>query len=127
MTRNERLPYEKVLVIDTHQRDYTSVALIQGDDICLSEEKLKAQSLPKMIDNILKSEKLLPANIDAYGLMKKDGSLTAIRIGTATINTLSWLNKKPVIEVAAENIQEACENILNSKVIRITKTSLPLA
>lgn len=126
MTKKDTLPYTTVLVVDTSERDKTSIALITKDGKpTIITEDVRAQELPQLIDSLLENNKLLPKNIDALALVKKEGSMTAIRIGTAVVNTFSWLNKIHILEVAADNISDAVEKTSSGDVYKTVKTSLP--
>lgn len=128
MTKSAALPYKTVLVIDASERDQTSIALSfmeSGSDIVST--KARAQELPKLIEDLLNKHKILPAEIGALALVKKPGSVTASRIGTAVVNTLAWLGRKHVIEVAADDIAYAVEKLRLGKYDRVVKISLPVS
>ena len=58
MTKKDILPYTTILVFDIAERDITSIGLILNNDIQISKEAVRAQELPKLIDNLLKKNKL---------------------------------------------------------------------
>ena len=126
MTKKDALPYSTILLFDIAERDRTVMALItEGSDTQIISKNVRAQELPKLIDSLLGYNKLLPSNIDALGIIKRNGSMTAIRIGTAVVNTLAWLNNTPIIEITAKSIDDALDKIENNEVDRVVKTSLP--
>ena len=128
MTKKDALPYSTILLFDIAERDRTVMALItEGNDTQIISKNVRAQELPMLIDTLLAQNKLLPSNIDALGIIKRDGSMTAIRIGTAVVNTLAWLNNTPIIEINAKSIDDALDKIDNNEADRVVKTSLPYA
>lgn len=127
MPKKDILPYSTILVIDPTERNSTSVALIFDDiETKIITKDIRAQGIPALIGSVLENNKLLPKNIDALALVKREGSMTAIRIGTAVTNTFAWLNNIPIIEVAAEDIESALDKINQGKVDKVVKASLPL-
>ena len=128
MTKKDALPYSTILLFDIAERDRTVMALItEGNDTQIISKNVRAQELPMLIDTLLAQNKLLPSNIDALGIVKRGGSMTAIRIGTAVVNTLAWLNNTPIIEITAKSIDDALDKIENNEADRVVKTSLPYA
>lgn len=127
MTKNAALPYKTVLVIDSAEREETNIALVINGECSSVTASVKAQELPVLIEELLNKHRLLPANIDALALVKRPGSVTAIRIGTAIVNTLAWLARKHIIEISAENIDEALIKLNVGKYEKIVKMSQPLS
>ncbi|MEX2012296.1 MAG: hypothetical protein WD970_00870 [Patescibacteria group bacterium] len=128
MKRKENLPYPIILLIDTAEREQTAVALITaGISPKIEAQNSRAQKLPVLIDQLLISAKILPASVKAVAIVKRDGSVTAIRIGTAVANTFAWLNRLPIIEVSASGIDEAVKKIRHGQIDRVAKVSRPLS
>jgi tRNA A37 threonylcarbamoyladenosine modification protein TsaB len=127
MTKNAALPYKTVLVIDACERDTTAIALFIDDQCYSLTAPAKAQTLPELIEKLLQEKNLLPANLDSLALIKRPGSVTAIRIGTAVANTLAWLGKKPIIEITAQSTNEALESLRQARYDKVVKTSLPFS
>jgi len=125
MTKRDALPYKIALVINATERDSTDVALIIDGNIALNKTATKAQELPQLIELTLVEHKILPASIDAIVLIKKPGSVTAIRIGTAVANTLAWFNKAHIIEIESQTIDQAIDSYLLGKYRQAVKFSLP--
>lgn len=126
MTKKDALSYSTILLFDIAERDRTVMALItEGNDTQIISKNVRAQELPVLIDSLLAQNKLLPSNIDALGIVKRDGSMTAIRIGTAVVNTLAWLNNTPIIEITAKSIDSALDKIESIEIDRLVRISLP--
>lgn len=128
MTKNDALPFPTMLLIDCAERHSCAVALLQaGQKPHLDKRDVQAQELPKMIEELLMVAKILPAQLTALALVKRSGSVTAIRIGTATANTLAWLERLPILEVEAESIEAATKLLQAGKYSAAVKTSQPAA
>ncbi len=126
MTKNDALPFPNILLIDCAERQHSAIALLQVRQRPLVDERdVQAQELPKMIEELLAAAKILPAQLKGVALVKRDGSVTAIRIGTATANTLAWLERLPILEVEAESINEAIKLLQAGRYSAAVKTSLP--
>jgi len=127
MKKSAALPYRTILVIDSSEREETNLALLVGNQCFTVNASQRAQELPILIDGLLSEQKLLPAHIDAIALVKKPGSVTAIRIGTAVANTLAWLGRKHIIEISAKDINQALDQLANGRYDKVVKVSLPFS
>lgn len=128
MKERDSLPYKNILIVEAHQRAGVSIALIREGKISkISETNSQAQELPVMIDTLLSKCRFLPSSLDALGLVKCEGSVTAIRITTATINTLSYLHKLPIIEIEAETLENAIKKLSLGEFESVVQVSQPLS
>ncbi|MCK4465133.1 MAG: tRNA (adenosine(37)-N6)-threonylcarbamoyltransferase complex dimerization subunit type 1 TsaB, partial [Bacteroidales bacterium] len=78
-----------------------------------SEEKSHAANLTVFIKEILASQKLMPADLDAISVSKGPGSYTGLRIGVATAKGLSYGSNIPLI--AVNTLQAMAFGLINSK------------
>ena len=128
MTKNDALPFPSLLVIDCAERQHTAVGLLRtGQESLVDERDVQAQNLPKMIEELLGRAKILPANLKGIALVKRSGSVTAVRIGTVTANTLAWLQRLPILEVEAESLSAAIKLLQAGKYTAAVKNSRPAA
>lgn len=127
MIKSAPLPYKTILVIDSAEREETNIALSINGECSSLTAKVRAQELPSLIEGLVSDHHLLPANIDALALVKRPGSVTAIRIGTAIVNTLAWLERKHIIEISAKNIDEALNKLNAGQYEKVVKISQPLS
>lgn len=128
MTKNDALPFPTILLIDSAEREHSAVALLQsGREPRVVGRGVRAQELPSMIGELLEAAGILPAQVKAVALVKRGGSVTAIRIGTAAANTFAWLNRLTILEVEAATIEEAAGLLAAGKYTAAVKNSLPTA
>ncbi len=128
MTKNDALPFPTVLLIDCAEREHSTVALLRtGQPAETIERDAKAQELPQMIEELLQKAGILPAQLKAMALVKRGGSVTAIRIGTAAVNTLAWLERLPILEIEANSLAEATKLLNAGRYESAVKTSRPFA
>ena len=89
-------------------KDLTTLSLRES-----SEEKSHATLLTVFIKEILTSQKLRPADLDAVSVSKGPGSYTGLRIGVATAKGLSYGSNIPLI--AVNTLQAMAFGLINSK------------
>ena len=128
MTKNDALPFPTILIIDGAEREYSAVALLRrGEKPEIASQPVKAQELPVMIGELLAHAGCPPAGLKAVALVKREGSVTATRIATATANTLAWLERLPILEVEADSLETAVEALSAGRYAAAVKNSLPFA
>ena len=104
----------KILAIDTTSK-YLSLALAEKDKVIsrfhrVMDQRQCEQLLPQ-IDRLLKKSKLKLKDIDCIAFSKGPGSLTALRIGAATVKGFALATKikivgVPTLDALACNIKE---------------------
>ena len=104
----------KILALDTTSK-YLSLAIAEGDNVIASfrremDQRQCEQLLPQ-IDKLLKKANLKLKNIDCIAFSKGPGSLTALRIGAATVKGFALGAKIkivgiPTLDALAYNIKE---------------------
>lgn len=128
MTKNDALPFPTILVIDSADREISTVALLRRDrEAFIAQRAVKAQEIPQIISDVLGEVGILPAQLKALALVKRGGSVTAARIGTAAVNTLAWLERLPILEVEAQSMPAAIEALQRGRYTAAVKSSLPFA
>lgn len=65
----------------------------------LRDMKTHSQKLVPMLDEVLKSLQLNPADIDVYAAVTGPGSFTGLRIGVTTIKSLAYAMNKPTVGI----------------------------
>lgn len=121
MTDYDISDFPTILLIDSNDRDSTNVALLKGSQIFSRQENARAQELPSMVEQVLAEAKLEPAQLRAICVLKRDGSLTGVRLGVTVANTLAWLSSTPIIELADYSFTEAIDYLKTKKKFRIQK------
>jgi tRNA A37 threonylcarbamoyladenosine modification protein TsaB len=112
---------QKILVIDTTQREQVNVALwSQKKTVRLSIGE-RAQSLPNVIAQLLHKARTSLEEIDAIAVCNQPGSLTGTRMGVTAANTLGWLRSLPLIELPTNNFPDALRQISDGKKFRSKK------
>ncbi len=94
----------RILAIDT-SAEQIGLGYYDGNyhvKIVTTDPKSHNKTLLSEIDAILNEQNVTLADIDYYAVVIGPGSFTGIRIGVATINAFAMANKKPVIEVTAQ-------------------------
>ncbi|MBI4948398.1 hypothetical protein HY844_02505 [Candidatus Berkelbacteria bacterium] len=128
MPKNVELLYPKILALDTSEREQIRLALIvQSTSTVKKVINKQAQDLQQELDEFLSKNSVQLKDLDALAVVKNGPSLTGIRMGLVSVNTLAWLNGKPIIEL--ENGFETSVNQLESgeKDFKIVKQVIPNA
>lgn len=101
----------KILAIDTTVDEPIAI-LVDGDKLYTARgdhDKPNRTLLP-MLEQILDDAKVLLSDVDYFSAVVGAGSFTGIRVGTATMNAISFVTKKPLISVTAFEIMlQDCE------------------
>ena len=108
----------KILLVDSSVREQTSLALVASDETVRSTENFRAQELPVLIEKFLQQESVDPKTLDSLAVVVNDGSVTGIRIGVATINTLAWVWRKPVLKCPSTDFEAAIKYLLEDRDLR---------
>ena len=88
---------EKVLLIDTADREETAVGLkIEGKAYFLKGKRVSSQILLPLIDKILKKYQLEPSDLTGIEVNLGPGSFTGLRVGVVVANTLGTFLKIPI-------------------------------
>lgn len=88
---------EKILLIDTADREKTVVGLkIGGETHFLKGKRISSQILLPLIDKILKKYQLKLHDLTGIRINLGPGSYTGLRVGAAVANTLGVFLKIPV-------------------------------
>ncbi|MBU0605364.1 MAG: tRNA (adenosine(37)-N6)-threonylcarbamoyltransferase complex dimerization subunit type 1 TsaB [Candidatus Omnitrophica bacterium] len=92
----------RLLAVDT-STDYLSVAVMSGEKTLARIHKKAPRShstmLVAIIDRVLKMSGTALDELDGFCLSIGPGSFTGLRIGAATVKTLAFVMKKPVVAV----------------------------
>jgi tRNA A37 threonylcarbamoyladenosine modification protein TsaB len=100
------------LIIDSNERDCFWLGLAQsGKNPIIKRFERRAQDIQVAITKILLEEKMELGQLKNIAFVRRDGSLTGSRIGAVTVNTLGWLEKIPVIDLSADSIDDACDQL----------------
>ena len=111
MTSIEKSSFPTTLIIKATERDRTQVALVIDNETSVLDEPLRAQELPAMIERLLKKKGCNITDIKRVVVDNEPGSLTAVRIGVTTANTLAWSRKVPVIEMPGLSIDSVARDL----------------
>jgi|GEM_PF-2486640 len=117
MAKQEKYP-PLILLIDTTQREKTSVGLIGTDNVQVLAEEVRAQSLTELIERLLHSSKQSWDKISAVAVLTGPGSYTGTRMGVTVANTLGWLRKLPIYGLSEVSFEQACEKIKSHQLPR---------
>lgn len=94
----------KILAISTSS-NIASVALLDDnniiDELNICDAKTHSEKLLPLIDELLNKHKISIANIDLIACDNGPGSFTGIRIGVATVKSLSEAQNIPVISCSS--------------------------
>lgn len=92
----------RVLAIDTSTA-MAGIAVLDENgmqaEYLLRDMKTHSQKLVPMLDEVLKSLQLSPAEIDVYAAVTGPGSFTGLRIGVTTIKSLAYAMNKPTVGI----------------------------
>lgn len=92
----------RVLAIDTSTA-MAGIAVLDENGLqaeyLLRDMKTHSQKLVPMLDEVLNSLKLSPADIDVFAAVTGPGSFTGIRIGVTTIKSLAFAMNKPTVGI----------------------------
>lgn len=94
----------KILAIDT-SGPFAGAALFENGaithEITACHGLTHSQTIMPMVDDILASASLLPADVDLFAAVTGPGSFTGVRIGVCAVKALAHGCEKPVIGVNA--------------------------
>lgn len=131
MKKRAELPYPTILVVDTSEREQIKLGLLrqkEPTEVITKTTRIierRAQDLMLMIDEFLAGEKLELDQVKAIAILKHGPSLTGVRMGLATANTLGWLATLPLIEVAEDTFDEAIakleQGLLPYSVVKVSR------
>lgn len=92
----------KVLAVDTSS-SVAAVAAMEDQkllgEFLINNGKTHSQKLMPLIDQLLSSLELKPADIDLFAASSGPGSFTGLRIGIMTVKAMAYAAKKPVVSV----------------------------
>lgn len=92
----------KALAIDT-STSMAGIAVVDEQGILaeylLKDMKTHSQKLVPMLQEVLKSLKLAPSDIDIYAAVTGPGSFTGLRIGVTTVKALTYALQKPAVGI----------------------------
>ncbi|MBE6546447.1 MAG: tRNA (adenosine(37)-N6)-threonylcarbamoyltransferase complex dimerization subunit type 1 TsaB [Ruminococcaceae bacterium] len=103
----------KILALDSSAA-VASVALCEDErllaEYTLNNGNTHSQTLLPMVETVLHSFELTPADIDLFAVTAGPGSFTGVRIGAATLKGLAFDSKTPCVgvstlEAIAENLR----------------------
>lgn len=94
----------RALAIDT-STTMAGIAVVDEQGLLaeymLNDKKTHSQKLVPMLQELLDSMKLTPADIDVFAAVTGPGSFTGLRIGVTTIKALAYAVKKPVVGITS--------------------------
>ena|SRR5579872_2987739 len=99
--------YHNILIIDTNEQNSFKLSFYKkNEELITRSYNTRAQELQRSIEEFLKKEKTSLDDLEAIGFIRGTGSLTGLRIGAVTANTLAWLLQIPIIDTgnSAENL-----------------------
>lgn len=121
MNKPDDLHYPIILLLDSSSREQTKLAIIIDGEVKELFSQSRAQELPKLIEELLKREKLPPSKLRAIAVITQGESLTGVRIGITTANTLAWQWKIPVLKIDRPGFEQAIQTLSSNKHIRADK------
>ena len=92
----------RILAIDTSSNVAAAAVTEDGrlkGEYILNHKKTHSQKIMPMLDELMRSLEIEPADIDLFAAVCGPGSFTGIRIGAAAVKTLAQVTKKPVVAV----------------------------
>lgn len=93
----------KILSVDSSAL-VASVALCEDErllaEYTLNNGNTHSETLLPMVESVLKSFGMTPADVDLFALSAGPGSFTGVRIGAATVKGLAFASGKPCAEVS---------------------------
>lgn len=113
--------FQKILVIDTTNRETINVALILRGDPIIKSAKTRAQHLQKLTAEILDENNLTAKDLDAVAVLQGPGSYTGTRIGITTANIYGWLYNLPIIEIPLNSFDEALKQLKDREQFSVAK------
>jgi len=106
------------LLIDTTQKEQTSVALVgRGKDEFLTKP-VRAQALMDLTDELLRLGKNKWEDISAVAALTGPGSYTGTRMGVTVANTIGWLKNLPVYGLPEVSFDEGRKIIRSGQLPR---------
>ncbi len=120
MTKPAALPFPRILLINTTEKDTTEVVFI--DDTVIDREKkpVRAQELQTLIETLLARHNCPISNLSAVAVLEGPGSFTGTRIGVTTANTLHWLRNLPILPIAGSSTDEAIQTLVTHQELPVT-------
>ena len=103
----------KILALDS-SATVATIALCEDErllaEYTLNNGNTHSQTLLPMVETVLRSFGLTPADIDLFACTAGPGSFTGVRIGAATLKGLAFASQKPCVgvstlEAIAENLR----------------------
>ncbi len=92
----------RALAIDTSTA-MAGIAVVDENEMLaqymLKDMKTHSQKLLPMLEELLKSLSMTPADIDVFAAVTGPGSFTGLRIGVTTIKSLAYATKKPAVGI----------------------------
>ncbi len=107
----------KVLYLNTANK-IVKMGLVSSDKskfIEFEQNNDLVDNLSEKIDSFLKKNKIEFGDLTHLSVFKGPGGFTSLRIGIVTINTMAYLLKIPIIEIA-QNQENNLENIIRKKI-----------
>ncbi len=129
MKKHENLHFPKILAIDSSDREKVTLGLIQEDqENIVSEFDNRSQDLALNIETFLKKNGVVLSEIRALAVTRNGGSLTGIRMGIATTNTLAYMLNLPILELDSGELTQELGRLKNGKLSpKVVKQTTPLA
>lgn len=121
MTEYDISDFPLILLVDCHQVNSTSIALIHPHGSQINTKDVRAQQLPEQIEEFLQSEGLNLKSIKAFAYLSIPGSLTGERVGISVINTMAWALDTPTFQFHSEDITKAAKKIESGHTFQISK------
>lgn len=120
MTKPDALPFLRILLINTTEKDTTVVVFI--DDAIIDREKkpVRAQELQTLIETVLDRHNCSISNLSAVAVLEGPGSFTGTRIGVTTANTMHWLRHLPILAIPGSSTDEAIEILTSNQELAVT-------
>lgn len=111
MTKHGASHFQKVLLIDTTNRDQTRLGIIDHKEVVTLERTARAQELQAMIAELLEKTSTKLSDIQSVAALTGPGSFTGARIGITAANTIGWLYKLPLLPIPGTDFEAAIANI----------------
>lgn len=127
MKKRAALLYPKILLVDTTEREQCQLSLVCQDQPTIRRRiPTRAQELAENIERLLDDSGIGFTDLRALAVLRRGPTLTGIRIGLATTNTLAWLHGLPIIPFDEENFETAITKLESGKLLDVVKQAEPL-
>lgn len=127
MKKHVDSPFQKILLIDTTDRNQTRLGLIDRTEAVTLERATRAQELQAMISEMLEKTQTDITAIDAIATLTGPGSFTGARIGITAANTLGWLYKLPLLPIPGTDFEAAILQLQRHEFPNAERTIAPTA